>query len=210
MTRWNLTESTAESVALDGLAPLGWAVLHGSDIAPDTPTADRADYGEVALTIRLRSAFALLEPDLPDDALEDAPRRLTRPAGATLEARNRDSHRIFVAGVTVDHVDSDGGVRGAQICVLDFGELASNNWLAVNQFTVVENEHERWSAIVLFVNGLPLAVIELKNPAGKNATIWSGFQQHQTYKAEIPRVAAIQAFEFTYELSFSMLKRHLE
>ena len=186
-------EATVESAVLDWLAALGWTVLHGPDIAPDTPAAERADYGEVVLTTRLRSALARLNPDLPDDALEDALRRLTRPAGATLEARNRNFHRMLVAGVTVEHVGSDGRVRGAQVRVLDFGEPASNNWLAVNQFTVVENRHERRPDVVLFVNGLPLAVIELKNPADENATIWSAFQQLQTYKAEIPSLFAFNA-----------------
>ena len=189
----SISESTVEAVALDWLASLDWTVLHGPDIAPDTPAAERADYGEVVLTTRLRSALARLNPDLPDDALEDALRRLTRPAGATLEARNRDFHRMLVAGVTVEHVDAGGRVRGDQVRVLDFDDLGNNDWLAVNQFTVVENKHERRPDIVLFVNGLPLAVIELKNPADENATISSAFHQLQTYKAEIPSLFTFNA-----------------
>ena len=193
MSGGSVSESTVEAAALDWLASLDWAVLHGSDIAPDTPAAERADYGEVVLTNRLRSALARLNPDLPDDALEDALRRLTRPAGATLEARNRDFHRMLVAGVTVEHVGAEGRVRGAQVRVLDFGKPDNNDWLAVNQFTVVENKHERRPDIVLFVNGLPLAVIELKNPADENATIRSALHQLQTYKAEIPSLFTLNA-----------------
>ena len=189
----SLSESTVEAVALDWLTSLGWAVLHGPDIAPDTPSAERTDYGEVVLNGRLRSALARLNPDVPEDALEDAIRRLTHPAGATLEARNRDIHRMLVAGVTVEHLDTDGRIRGGQVRVLDFDEPESNDSLAVNQFTVVENRHERRPDIVLFVNGLPLAVIELKNPADENATIRSAFQQLQTYKAEIPSLFAFNA-----------------
>ena len=189
----SLSESIVEAVALDWLASLGWAVLHGPDIAPDMLAAERADYGEVVLHDRLRAALARLNPDLPDDALEDALRRLTRPAGATLEARNRDFHRMLVAGVTVEHTGADGRVHGAQVRVLDFGDPNGNDWLAVNQFTVVENKHERRPDIVLFVNGLPLAVIELKNPADENATIWAAFQQLQTYKAEIPSLFTFNA-----------------
>ena len=148
----SLSESTVEAVALDWLAALGWAVAHGPDIAPDTPAAERADYGAVVLTNRLRSALAHLNPDLPDGAFEDALRRLMSPAGATLEARNRDFHRMVVAGVTVEYVDTDGRVRGDQVRVLDFDEPEANDWLAVNQFTVVENRHERRPDIVLFVN----------------------------------------------------------
>ncbi len=193
MSGGSVSESTVEAVALDWLASLDWAVVHGPDIAPDTPAAERADYGEVVLTARLRSALARLNPDLPDTAVEDALRRLTRPAGATLEARNRDFHRMLVAGVTVEHLDAEGRVCGAQVHVLDFDDPAGNDWLAVNQFTVVENKHERRPDLVLFVNGLPLAVIELKNPADENATIRSAFQQLQTYKAESPSLFTFNA-----------------
>ena len=189
----SLSESTVEAVALDWLASFGWTVLHGPDIAPGTPTTERADYGEVVLYNRLQSALARLNPDSSDDALEDALRRLIRPAGATLEGRNRDVHRMLVAGVTVEYVDADGQVRGGQIRVFDFDDPAGNDWLAVNQFTVVENRHERRPDIVLFTNGLPLAVIELKNPADENATVRSAFQQLQTYKAEIPSLFAFNA-----------------
>ena len=188
-----VSESDVEDVALGWLASLRWRVAHGPDIASGMPAAERADYGEVVLRERLRSALARLNPNLPANALEDAQRRLTRPVGATLEARNRDFHRMVVAGVTVEYVDADGRVRGAQVRVLDFDESESNDWLAVNQFTVVENRHERRPDIVLFVNGLPLAVIELKNPADENATIRSAFQQLQTYKAEIPSLFAFNA-----------------
>ena len=189
----SLSESAVEAIALDWLGSLGWTVLHGPDIAPDTPATERADYGEVVLHDRLRSALARLNPDLPDDALDDALRRLTRPAGATLEARNRDFHRMLVAGVTVEYADANGRVRGGQVPVLDFDEPNSNDWLAVNQFTVVENHHERRPDIVLFVNGLPLAVIELKNPADENATIHTAVKQLQTYKAEIASLFAFNA-----------------
>ena len=188
-----LSESIVEAAALDWLASLGWTILHGPDITRDTPRAERDDYDEVVLHGRLRSALARLNPDVPDDALDDALRRLTRPTGATLEARNRDFQRMLVAGVTVEYSDADGRVRGGQVRVLDFDDPERNDWLAVNQFTVVENRHERRPDIVLFVNGLPLAVIELKNPADENATIHTAFQQLQTYKAEIPSLFAFTA-----------------
>ena len=193
MSEVSLSESTVEAAALDWLASLGWAVAHGPDIAPEAPDAERADYGEVVLHGRLRSALARLNPDLPDDALADVLRRLTRPAGATLEARNRDFHRMLVAGVTVEYVNAEGRVRGSQVRVLDFDDPDGNDWLAVNQFTVVENKHERRPDIVLLVNGVPLGVIELKNPTDENATTRSAFGQLQTYKAEIPSLFAFNA-----------------
>ena len=188
-----LSESAVEDAALAWLEGTGWAVAHGQDIAPDTLNAERADYGEVVLEARLRSALARLNPNLPRDTLEDALRRLTRPVGATLETRNRAFHRMVVDGVTVEYVAPDGAVRGGQVRVVDFDAPEANDWLAVNQFTVVENKHERRPDIVLFVNGLPLAVIELKNPTDEHATIRSAFQQLQTYQAEIPLLFAFNA-----------------
>ena len=188
-----LTESTVEQAALEWLESLGWSVAHGPDIAPDTTGAERTDYGEVLLARRLRDALARLNPDLPAAALEDAFRKLTRPEGATLEARNRVFHRMAVDGVTVEHRTDNGAIRGAQARVIDFDDPANNDWLAVNQFTVVENKHERRPDMVLFVNGLPLGVIELKNPADEDATIWTAWQQFQTYQAEIPSLFAFNA-----------------
>ena len=187
------SESMVEDAALEWLENLGWSVDHGPDIAPDAPGAERANYGEVVLERRLRDAFARLNPELPPTALDDAFRKLTRPEGPTLEARNRAFHRIAVDGVAVEHRTDDGSIRGAQAQVFDFDEPVNNDWLAVNQFTVVENKHERRPDLVLFVNGLPLGVIELKNPADEDATIWSAWQQLQTYKAELPSLFAMNA-----------------
>ena len=188
-----VTESTLEEAALEWLASLGWAVAHGPDIAPDTLTAERADYGEVVLKSRLRSALAQLNRDLRAEALDDVFRKLLHPEGSTLEARNRALHRMLVDGVTVEYRDHGGSLRGAQVQVIDYSDPANNDWLAVNQFTVVENKHERRPDVVLFVNGLPLGVIELKNPADEDATIWTAWQQLQTYKAELPALFAFNA-----------------
>ena len=181
-----LSESDVEQVALDWLANVGWKVAHGPDIAPDTPGAQRNDYGDVVLAQRLRDALAAMNPHLPAAALEDAFRKLIRPEGATLEARNRAFHRMLVEGVTVEYRERDGAIRGAQVQVIDFDEPARNDWLAVNQFTVTENQHNRRPDVVLFLNGLPLGIIELKNPADEDATLWTAWQQLQTYKAELP------------------------
>ena len=135
---------------------------------------------------RLRDALADLNPGLPADALADAHRKLTCPEGSTLEARNRAFHRMLVSGVEVEYREADGRVRGDQVRVIDFDEPASNDWLAVNQFRVTENRSTRRPDVVLFVNGLPLGVIELKNPADEDATIWTAWQQLQTYKSELP------------------------
>jgi len=184
------TESTVEEAALAWLESAGWRIAHGPDIAPDMPTAERRDYGDVVLAQRLRDALARLNPALPAEPLEDAFRKLTRPEGADLMQRNRALHRLLVNGVTVEYRTREGEVRGAQARVLDFDDPAGNDWLAVNQFSVTENKHSRRPDVVLFVNGLPLAVLELKNAADEDATIWTAFQQLQTYQAEIPSLFA--------------------
>jgi type I restriction enzyme R subunit len=187
------TESVVEDAALAWLASLGWHVAHGPDIAPEAPAAERASYGEVVLRRRLRDALARLNPQLPAEAVDDAFRKLTRPEGASLEARNRVLHRLLVDGVTVEYRAPDGAIRGAQAQVVDFDAPANNDWLAVNQFAVTEHKHARRLDVALFVNGVPLALLELKNPADEDATVWSAFQQFQTYKAELPALFAYNA-----------------
>ncbi|MBP7798021.1 MAG: type I restriction endonuclease subunit R [Thermoanaerobaculaceae bacterium] len=187
------TESDVEDAALGWLKASGWRIAHGPDLAPDMPGAERVDYGEVVLAQRLRDALACLNPELPTEALDDAFRKLTRPEGADSIQRNRALHRLLVDGVTVEYRDAEGAIRGAQARVIDFDDPDQNDWLAVNQFTVVEHKHTRQADVVLFVNGLPLAVLELKNAASEEATIWTAFQQLQTYKAEVPTLFAANA-----------------
>jgi type I restriction enzyme R subunit len=183
-------ESDVERAALAWLEGQGWVVRHGREIAPGEPASERADYAKVVLEERLWQALARLNPRLPAEALEEAFRKLTRPEAATLEARNRALHRMLVEGVTVEFRRPDGSIAGAQARVLDFDEPENDDWLAVNQLTVAEQRHTRRPDVVVFVNGLPLAVIELKNPADEEATIWTAYQQLQTYHAEIPSLFA--------------------
>ncbi|MEK6287887.1 MAG: type I restriction endonuclease subunit R [Acidobacteriota bacterium] len=191
----NLNESTVEEAALAWLEGLGYAVLHGPEIAAGMVGAERNDpnYRDVVLEGRLRQALVRLNPDLPPEAIEDAFRKLTRTDAPSLVERNRAVHRMLVDGVTVEYRRADGSIAGAQARVLDFDEPDNNDWLAVNQFTVAEGQHTRRPDVVLFVNGLPLAVIELKNPADENATVWSAYHQLQTYQAQIPALFATNA-----------------
>ena len=186
LTPTSIAEADVEQAALAWLESLDWQVAHGPDIAPETPNAERDNYGTVALERRLQDALVDLNPTLPASALDDAHRKLTRPEGSTLEARNRAFHRMLVNGVEIEYREAGGAVRGDLVRVIDFDEPANNDWLAVNQFTVTENRNTRRPDVVLFVNGLPLGVIELKNPTDEDATIWSAWQQLQTYKSELP------------------------
>ncbi len=191
MSGRGLTESEVESIALGWLESLGWQVANGQEIAPDGLFAERTDYREVVLDRRLRDALTRLNPDLPAEALDDAFRHITNPPGANLEARNRAFHRMLIEGVTVEYRRSDGSIAGAQARIVDFENPDNNDWLAVNQFTVTENRHTRRPDVVLFLNGLPITIIELKNPADEEATIWTAFQQLQTYKAELSTLFAL-------------------
>ena len=185
-----LTESHVEAMVLAWLEALGWQIKNGAEIAPDGATPERASFSAVALERRLRDALALLNPDLPAEALEDAFRRLTHPEGADLLSRNRAFHKMLVEGVSVEYRAADGGIRGGQVRVVDFDNPTNNDFLAVNQFAVVENRHSRRPDIILFINGLPLTIIELKNPTDEQATIWTAYQQLQTYRSELPTLFA--------------------
>jgi type I restriction enzyme R subunit len=188
-------ESVVEEAALAWLDGLGYAILHGPGIAVGMPGAERTDpgYRDVVLEHRLRQALVRLNPDLPPEALEDAFRKLMRTDAPSLIERNRAVHRMLVDGITVEYRRADGSIAGAQARVIDFDAPENNDWLAVNQFSVAEGQHTRRPDVVLFVNGLPLAVIELKNPADENATIWSAFAQLETYQAQIPALFTYNA-----------------
>ncbi|MEW6684484.1 MAG: type I restriction endonuclease subunit R [Nitrospirota bacterium] len=191
----SFTESVVEDAALAWLEAIGYSVLHGPEIATDEPGAERSDpnYRDVVLERRLQQALVTLNPDLPAEALEDAFRKLTRIDAPSLLERNRAVHRMLVEGVDVEYRRPDGSIAGAQARVFDFDKPDNNDWVAVNQFTVAEGQHIRRPDIVLFVNGLPLAVIELKNPADEDATVWTAFKQLQTYQAELSTLFAYNA-----------------
>jgi len=189
------TESVVEEAALEWFEGLGYAVLAGPEIAFGEVKAERTDpeYRDMILEGRVRQALARLNPDLPPEALDDAFRKLTRIDSPSLITRNRDLHSMLVDGVNVEYPRRDGTIAGAQAWLADFENPDNNDWLAVNQFTVTEGQHARRPDIVIFLNGLPIAVIELKNPADENATIWNAFNQLQTYKAEIPALFVYNA-----------------
>ena len=185
-------ESDIEAAALEWLAELGYTVLHGPDIAPDTPDAERSTYKEVVLTRRLQDAIARLNPEIPTDAQEEALRKVLNPDSHTLVQNNRAFHLMLVDGIEVEYRHPDGTIRGARVRFVDFDTPENNDWLAVNQFTVIEKSDRR-PDIVLFINGLPLVVLELKNPTDEKATVLTAFRQIQTYKQEIPTLFTYNA-----------------
>ena len=182
----HVTEDTVEQAALGWLQEMGYTLVHGPGLAPDQPGAERADMGSVVLEGRLRAAVARFNPDVPRDAQEEAVRKVLRPETPSLVRNNRAFHHMLRDGVEVEYRDKDGTTRGTRVWLADFGDARANDWLAVNQFTVIEGQHNRRPDIVTFLNGLPLAVIELKNATDEEATIWTAWNQLQTYKGQIP------------------------
>ena len=181
-----LGEADVELAALRWLAGLGYELLHGPDIGPEGPAPERGSYDEVLLTGRLRKALARLNPNLPAETLEDVVRKVRQTETPSLIEENRRLHRYLVEGVPIEVAREDGSIGGDSARLVDFADEDSNDWLAVNQFTVIEGRNNRRPDVVLFVNGLPLAVIELKNPGDENATLEGAFNQLQTYKDDIP------------------------
>jgi type I restriction enzyme, R subunit len=186
------TESVVEDAALAWLAALGYAVAHGPDIAIGGTAPERNDPNcrDFILAGRLQGALARLNPDLPAEALDEALRKLMRVDAPSLIERNRAIHRMLVDGIPVEFRRPDGSIGGAQARLLDFDDPDANDWLAVNQFTVAEGQHVRRPDVIVFVNGLPFAVIELKNAADEDADIWAAFRQLTTYQAQIPALFA--------------------
>jgi type I restriction enzyme R subunit len=182
----NLVENDVELAALDWMQQLDYATVFGPHLAPGEPGAERKSFGEVVLEERFRAVLRKLNPTLPAEALDEAFRKVTVPQHPSLIANNRAFHRMLVDGITVECRRKDDSIGAEIVRLIDFDDPEANDWLVVNQFTVIEGQHNRRPDTVIFVNGLPLGVIELKNAADDQADIWAAFNQLQTYKQQIP------------------------
>lgn len=182
----SVAESDFETWVLEMLVEQGWKVAHGPDIAPGMPGAEREDHREVVLVRRLREAVYRLNPGLPDEAVDEAVKSALRPESPVVQSENWRAYQLLTQGVPIEYRDSEGTLRNARARVVSWDNLYSNDLFAVNQFTVQGPKKERRPDVVLFVNGLPLGLLELKKPGAENATIASAYAQIQTYKAQIP------------------------
>ncbi|MGD0951386.1 MAG: type I restriction endonuclease subunit R [Methanotrichaceae archaeon] len=180
-----ITESDIEKFALEILEKHDYQYIYGPDIAPDSETPERRSFGEVLLLDRLREAVGRINPQVPSEAREDAIKQIMRLNSPELIASNEAFHRMLTEGVNITY-RVDGGERGDLVWLVDFTDPLKNEFLVVNQFTVIENEANKRPDVVLFINGLPLVVIELKNAGDESATVISAFRQIQTYKQAIP------------------------
>ena len=201
-------ESHVEEAALAWLHGLGYSVLYGPDLSPDGKAPERASYAEVILLERFRAALAKLNRHLPPDCRAEVVKQVRQTATPSLVEENRRLHRLLVEGVDVEITRADGSIGGDKAWLIDFANPMNNDWLAVNQFTVIEHQNNRRADLVVFVNGLPLAVVELKNPGDENATLDGAFNKLQTYKDQIPalfRTNAVLAISDGLQARFGSL-----
>jgi len=188
-----LTESAIEAFAITLLEQQGYTAIHGLDIAPDGDTPERSDYAQVLLTKRLDKAIHRINPQLSKDVLLQARKDVERVQSPDLLANNETFHRLLTEGVPVS-IQQDGNERGERVWLIDFDRPENNEFAVISQFTVIENHHNKRPDLVLFVNGMPLVVIELKNAGDENASVKSAFKQIETYKALIPSLFNSNAF----------------
>jgi type I restriction enzyme R subunit len=180
-----ITEDHLEQQCLEWFKELGYRYVFAPDLDRDGPTPERSDYRKVILTGRLRSALQRLNPGVPASSIESAVLQLANPNVPGLLASNRNFHRWMTQGLPITYMDGNQQV-GIRLKVIGFDNPAANDWLVVNQLAIQGTKHNRRPDVVVYLNGLPLAVIELKNPADKKAGIWAAFNQLQTYKQDIP------------------------
>jgi type I restriction enzyme R subunit len=188
-----IAESHVEEAALAWLGELGYAIANGIDSGPDGAAPEREAYADVVLARRLHEAIGRLNPALAHEAREEVFRKVIRAETPGVAEENRRLHRYLVEGVPVEVAREDGTISGELARLVDFDDLDANDWLAINQFTVIEEKANRRADVVLFVNGLPLGVIELKKPGDENATLGGAFNQLQTYKDQIPSLFRLNA-----------------
>ncbi len=189
----HITENSIESFAIELLEQLGFGYLYGPKIAPDGEWPERESYEQVLLIPRLRNAVKRINPAIPADAQAEAIKEIQRIASPELLANNETFHRLLTEGIPVSK-RVDGHERGDRVWLIDFNFPKKNEFLVANQFTVIENNNNKRPDLILFVNGIPLVVMELKNPADENTTVVSAFRQLQTYKAMIPGLFTYNGF----------------
>ncbi len=183
-----LSEAAVEQALLDQLQTLGYRIECEEDIGPDGTRPERESHAEVILRKRFEDAVARLNPGLPLEARQDAIRKLTQSELPSLLEENRRLHKLMTEGVDVEYDAADGVLTAGKVRLIDFECPEQNDWLAVSQFVVINGQNNRRPDVVVFVNGLPLAVIELKAPGGEAATLLGAFNQLQTYKQQIPQL----------------------
>jgi type I restriction enzyme R subunit len=185
-----VNEDAVEQYAVELFQALGYNYLHGSVVAPGGNGEERKSFRDAVLVGRLRDALERLNPNLPTSALEDALRKVMVHDTVDLVLNNQRFHKYVIEGVDVEYSDGAGSVRYAKAKIIDLDDPDANDWLVVNQFTIKEDAGERRPDLIVFVNGLPLALFELKSPTEEKATIIAAYRQLETYKRDLPSLLA--------------------
>ena len=180
------TESVVEEAALDWFGELDYNTIYAPDIAPDQPNKEREDYNDVILVQRLQTAIDIINPNIPQDARQEALKKILTTTTQNLYTNNHNFHKMLSEGIDVEY-QQNGETKYDKVWMIDFQNQDNNDWLAANQFTVIENQNRR-PDIVVFINGIPISLIELKNTADEKATISNAYNQFQTYKKDIPSI----------------------
>jgi type I restriction enzyme, R subunit len=188
-----ITENTIEEFTIELLERLGYSYIYAPDIAHDGDTPERSSYEEVLLVGRLEDAIRRINPTIPAGSQEEAIKEVQRISSPELLTNNETFHRMLTEGINVSY-QKEGHRRGDLVWLIDFETPENNEFIVANQFTVIENGNNKRPNVILFVNGIPLVVIELKNPADENATIKSAYKQLQTYKEVIPGLFIYNGF----------------
>jgi len=180
-----ITEDQLEQLCLDWFQSIGYDYVCGYDIAPDGKSPERSDYRQIILHDRLLNRLEAINPNIPVATLEQVVFQVAKPETPILIKNNKAFHQQLLEGVKVEYKEADGNEKTDYVQLIDFSNVANNQFLVVNQYTITGSKGNRRPDVIVFINGLPLAVLELKNPADNNADIWSAYQQLQTYKDEI-------------------------
>lgn len=188
MSHGKFSEDIVEQATLAWLESLDYELIQGADIAPDSPKQERKNYSDIILEDRLFSSLTTINPKLSAEILKDVCRKIITSRALDLVEDNYLFHRMLVDGIDIEYTRDDGSVAGDKAYLIDFENIANNSFIAVNQFTVIENKRNRRPDIIIFINGIPLAVIELKNAVNENTTLNHAYNQLQTYKKDIPSI----------------------
>ena len=187
-----ITENHIETFAIETLQSLGWQYIHGLSVAPGAEKAERESFEQIILIQRLRKAVGILNPSIPNDVLNQAVQKVLRIYSPDLLHNNESFHSLLIEKVKIPY-QQDGFERSYEVALIDFDNTANNEFLVINQYTIVEKNQNKRPDLLLFVNGIPLVIIELKNAADEKATIQKAYDQLQTYKATIPSLFTYNA-----------------
>src|SRR3990167_6819266 len=188
-----IVEQDVENAALEMLQEMGYEIVYAPELAPDGSNPQRKEWDTVVLLNVLEASLKKLNPDVPEDAIQEAIKKITKTSSHKIIVNNEQFHEFVINGVAVEHREK-GKVKNSHLRIFDRDKPGRNTFQALNQFTIIENKHNRRPDVIIFINGLPVGIIELKNPASATATVKSAFDQIETYKDEIPSLFTYNEF----------------